>query len=247
MKRGYEMSDVSPMIQIRDMKFSYPDSDSGAAARDAGSTGRGFRLDIEAVSIGRGEKVAVIGPSGIGKTTLLNLIAGIFVPNAGEIMVDGTAVSSLDDGDRRAYRITEVGFVFQDFRLIEYLSVLDNILLPFRINRALSMTSSVREQARTVAADLGILGKLAKYPAKLSHGERQRVAICRAVITEPKILLADEPTGNLDPANKAHILDLLFAYVDRTGASLIMVTHDHALLDGFGRVIDFGKPDTFTT
>lgn len=215
------------MIEIRDISFRYPDSD--------------FRLDVASLSIGQGEKAALIGSSGIGKTTLLNLIAGILLPQKGEIEVDGTTINRRNDAARRAFRITKIGFVFQDFRLLEYLNVHDNILLPYRINRALSMSGEVKEKARAVASELGIEDKLEKLPSRLSHGERQRVAICRALLTEPRILLADEPTGNLDPANKAHILEKLFDYVDTQEATLITVTHDHALLSGFSRVIDFGE------
>jgi putative ABC transport system ATP-binding protein len=216
-----------PLITVHNISFTYPDST--------------FRLEIESLSIDRGQKAALIGSSGIGKTTLLNLTAGILLPQTGKIEVDGSVVNHLDDAARRAYRIREIGFVFQDFRLLEYLDVLDNILLPYRINRALTMSGEIREKARSVASDLGIQDKLNKQPARLSHGERQRVAICRALLTEPKILLADEPTGNLDPANKAHILEKLFDYVDSRGATLVTVTHDHALLGGFNRVIDFGE------
>ena len=215
------------MIRINDIAFGYSGSD--------------FRLEIESLSIDRGEKAAFIGSSGIGKTTLLNLIAGIYLPDSGEIDVDGRAVNRMSDAERRAFRITEIGFVFQDFRLLEYLSVLDNIMLPYRLNRALEMSADVRGQAKSIASDLGIEDKLSKFPSKLSHGERQRVAIGRALITRPKILIADEPTGNLDPANKAHIMDILFDYVDNRDSTLITVTHDHALLNGFDRVIDLGS------
>ncbi|MCK5573355.1 MAG: ABC transporter ATP-binding protein [Bacteroidetes bacterium] len=213
------------MIQLSNIQYSYPNSD--------------FHLTIDSLMIGRGTRTAFIGPSGFGKTTTLNLIAGILLPQAGEIQVIDTKVSRLSDKQRRDYRIREIGFVFQDFKLLEYLDVLDNVLLPFRINTSLQMSKESRDRARETASSLGIEEKLDKYPSHLSHGERQRAAICRALLNRPSILLADEPTGNLDPANKTTIMKILFDYVETYGSTLITVTHDHALLSGFERVVDF--------
>ena len=155
----------------------------------------------------------MIGPSGFGKTTMLNLIAGIIPPPDGEIWVNDTQINHMTDKARRDFRVREIGFVFQDFKLLEYLSVLYNILLPFRINKILKIGSESKKTAFELAKSLDIADKLPKYPSKLSHGERQRVAICRALLNKPSILLADEPTGNLDPDNKNHIMDILFNYV----------------------------------
>lgn len=215
------------MIELSDVKYSYPNSD--------------FHLSIETLLIGTGEKTAVIGPSGFGKTTLLNLLAGIIIPSEGTISVKNNIVNQRSDTERRDYRIKEIGFVFQDFKLLEYLSVLDNILLPFTINKSLQLTKEIREDAKLLAASINIEDKLNKHPSKLSHGERQRVAICRALLNKPSLILADEPTGNLDPANKAHIMDILFEYVNNYSSTLITVTHDHALLNGFDEVLDFEK------
>jgi putative ABC transport system ATP-binding protein len=215
------------MIKLEDLKYSYPNSD--------------FHLSIDSLLIGTGEKTAVIGPSGFGKTTMLNLLAGIIIPSEGKISVKNNYVNNLSDTERRDYRIKEIGFVFQDFKLLEYLSVLDNILLPFRINKTLQLTKEIRENAQELAASINIDDKLNKHPSKLSHGERQRVAICRALLNKPSLILADEPTGNLDPANKAHIMDILFDYVNNYNSTLITVTHDHALLSGFDEVINFEK------
>jgi len=198
-----------------------------------------FHLSIPAFSVGTGEKVAVIGPSGSGKTTLLNLIAGILVPGAGNVSVGDVEVSALGDMARRDFRITSVGFVFQDFELLDYLSVLDNIVHPYRITGALKLNGRVRERARELADKMGIGGYLDRHPDDLSQGERQRAAICRALLPQPKLILADEATGNLDPENKERILDLLFAAVGEHGASLLAVTHDHELLPRFDRVVDF--------
>ena len=213
------------MIDIRALEFAYPDS--------------GFRLDIPSFALRDGEKLAVIGPSGSGKTTLLNLVSGIIRPQRGEVRVAGTDIGTLSDAHRRAFRIRNVGFVFQDFELLDYLDVLDNILHPYRITGALRLDRTVRARARQLADDLGVGDKLARHPSHLSQGERQRVAICRALLPQPRLLLADEATGNLDPRNKGRILDLLFDSVDARGATLLAVTHDHELLARFERVVDF--------
>ncbi len=213
------------MIQVNNLNFSYPDDD--------------FNLRIRSLDIEEKEKVAIVGPSGFGKTTLLNLFAGILAPDSGEVTVNNSIVNLLNDQERRAFRIAHIGFVFQDFKLIEYLRVGDNILLPFRINKKLNLSSEIRNRMKSISKTLDISEQLHKYPAKLSQGEQQRVAIARALINNPVIILADEPTGNLDPANKVRIKNVLFESADRFGATLVTVTHDHELLKGFDRVIDF--------
>jgi len=213
------------MISVRQLDFRYPHS--------------GFRLRIDNLGLERGRPVAFVGPSGSGKTTLLNLLAGILVPSAGEIRLGDTAVASLPDAARRRFRVRNIGFVFQSFELIEYLNVVENVLLPRLINPAQPMTGETRERAGALVADVGLEGKEARAVHELSHGERQRVAIARALLNEPRYLFADEPTGNLDPANKTHIVHLLLRQCARTGATLVMVTHDRDVLGGFPRVIDF--------
>jgi ABC-type lipoprotein export system ATPase subunit len=213
------------MIKINNLKFHY----------DAGD----FRLLIPELTIPQSEKTAFIGPSGSGKTTLLNLVAGIFLPRAGMVTVDAFNVSKLNDSERRNFRIQNIGFVFQDFELIDYLNVLDNILHPYRITNALTLDFDVRARATKLAEEMGIADKLKRHPNDLSQGEKQRVAICRSLLPSPKVVLADEATGNLDPANKTKILDLLFRSVEAHGATLLAVTHDHELLSRFDRVIDF--------
>jgi ABC-type lipoprotein export system ATPase subunit len=198
-----------------------------------------FRLRVPEFTVAKSEKVAVIGPSGSGKTTLLNLIAGIFTPVSGTASVDNTEVSTLNDAQRRDFRITNIGFVFQDFELLDYLNVLDNILHPYRITRVLTMDRSVRERAVRLAERMGIDDKLRRFADDLSQGEKQRAAICRALLPHPKLILADEATGNLDPENKTLILDLLFQAVEEHEATLLAVTHDHELLKRFDRVVDF--------
>ncbi len=198
-----------------------------------------FRLRVPEFTVAKSEKVAVIGPSGSGKTTLLNLIAGIFTPVSGTASVDNTEVSTLNDAQRRDFRITNIGFVFQDFELLDYLNVLDNILHPYRITRVLTLDRSTRERAVRLAERMGIDDKLRRFADDLSQGEKQRAAICRALLPQPKLILADEATGNLDPENKTLILDLLFQAVEEHDATLLAVTHDHELLKRFDRVVDF--------
>jgi len=207
----------------------------------------GFRLRIPELEIASGEKVAFVGASGSGKTTLLRLLAGVNAPEKGTIDADGLRLGGLSDAERRSFRIRKVGFVFQDFELIDYLNVRENILLPYRINPALTLDSKVRDELSGLAESLGLTDKLKRRIDQLSQGEKQRVAICRALLPRPEMILADEPTGNLDPDNKRRIIDILFGQSMRTKATLVVVTHDHSLLDGFDRVIDFeqfqGRPE----
>ena len=212
------------MIKIRELYFEYPGSD--------------FKFSISKLDIKGGAKVAVIGPSGYGKTTFLNLLSGISTPVKGEIKVDSKDIGSLSDSERRSFRISKIGFVFQNFELVEYLTILDNILLPYRINPSLTLTGEVRSRARALSEKMGLSDKLKRNVTKLSQGEMQRVAICRALLTEPRLLLADEPTGNLDPTNKELTIQTLFDYAERHESTLVMVTHDHSLLSGFDSVID---------
>jgi ABC-type lipoprotein export system ATPase subunit len=213
------------MINIQDLKFYYRSGE--------------FRLHIPEFNVSVGEKVAVIGPSGSGKTTLLNLVAGIIAPVSGAVQVGDVKVSELNDAGRRNFRITRIGFVFQDFELLDYLNVFDNILHPYRISGALKLDKEVRARAVALTQDMGIGDKLKRMAEDLSQGEKQRAAICRALLPQPRLILADEATGNLDPENKTRILDLLFGAVEEHKASLLAVTHDHELLQQFDRVIDF--------
>jgi putative ABC transport system ATP-binding protein len=215
------------MIQVSNIRFQYPQS--------------AFKLRIDSLQIEQGRKTAIIGPSGFGKTTLLNLLAGILQPDSGEISFSQESLNRFTDKQRRDFRIATIGFVFQDFRLLPYLNVLDNILLPYRINETLKLNSECIELGHRLAEKLGIEDKLKKFPDKLSQGERQRVAICRALVHKPKVILADEPTGNLDPDNKNKIMRILFDYVNDEKATLITVTHDYDMLEGFDQVIDFTK------
>ena len=212
------------MIKLSDLYFRYPVDD--------------FSLRVPELEVERGERVAVVGPSGSGKSTLLQIIAGIKTAQSGQVVTGGVDLTALDDAGRREFRIKSVGLVFQDFELLEYLSVLDNILLPYRIHPALRLDKAVQARAVELAEKVGIGDKLDRFATRLSQGEKQRVAVCRALITDPVLLLADEPTGNLDPSNTARVMDSLFAAAAARGATLVTVTHEHDLLDRFDRVVD---------
>jgi putative ABC transport system ATP-binding protein len=212
------------MIEVENVRFGYKVGD--------------FRLDIAELSVEAGEKVAVIGPSGRGKTTLLHLLAGVLTPETGRIAVDGTDVAALSHEDRQDFRALRMGMVFQEFELLAYLDVIDNVLLPYRISPVLALDDAVRDRAQALVKMVGLDGKQRRFPRHLSQGERQRIAVCRALVTQPAVLFGDEPTGNLDPDNRDHIMDTLWRYSDETNAPMVVVTHDHELLDRFDRMVD---------
>lgn len=213
------------MISISDLKFKYPRSN--------------FSLQVPSLDIQANEKIAFVGPSGCGKTTLLNLIAGISTPRSGTINTADCCVSALSDAERRDFRISKIGMVFQQFELVDYLDLKQNILLPFLINQSLELTKEVEFRAIGLAKEMGLGDKLKRYPKQLSQGEKQRCAICRALVTQPKLILADEPTGNLDPKNKFAIMELMSQQSQRHGQTLVIVTHDMSILDGVDRTLDF--------
>lgn len=198
----------------------------------------GFSLAVDALEVARGERVAVVGPSGCGKTTLVSLMTGVLVPGAGAVRLGDAVVSSLAEDARRALRLERVGMVFQELELLEYLTGLENALLPYHLSARLALDEAVRSRALELMASLGVAHAATRLPARLSQGERQRVAIARALVTEPDLIVADEPTGNLDPDNARATLDLLAERSASLDAALLVVTHDHGLLDRFDRVID---------
>ncbi len=214
------------MIRVRDLEFQYDKSD--------------FRLRVANLQIADRERVAIVGPSGSGKTTLLNLFAGIATPHRGSVETAGQDVSSMSDRARRQFRVRHVGLVFQEFELLEYLTVLDNVLLPYFLTPALKLDDDVRARAVRLAEGVEIDDKLGRNVARLSQGERQRVALCRALLTDPSVILADEPTGNLDPSSKMRVVDLLLERAQEANATLVAVTHDHEVAERFDRVLDMG-------
>jgi putative ABC transport system ATP-binding protein len=196
-------------------------------------------LDDVSLRVAAGETVAVVGASGAGKSTLLALLAGLDEPSAGAVFLEGTELSALDEDGRAEARARHVGFVFQSFHLVPSLTALENVMLPLE----LAGRSDARAAAREVLAEVGLAGRLGHYPRQLSGGEQQRVAIARAFVTRPAVLFADEPTGNLDTATGARVIQLLFDLNRATGTTLVLVTHDRAIAERCDRVIamDAGK------
>lgn len=190
-------------------------------------------LNRVSFDIAAGESVAIVGASGSGKTTLLSLLAGLDSPSSGEVLLSGQSLNALDEDGRAALRAGRVGFVFQSFQLLAGFTALENVMLPAE----LAGLSDPRKRAQAALEQVGLGARLQHYPQQLSGGEQQRVAIARAFAGEPKILFADEPTGNLDSATGARIIELLFELNRARGATLVLVTHDTALASRCQRVL----------
>lgn len=186
-----------------------------------------------ALEVSAGERVAIVGRSGSGKTTLLSLLAGLDLPSRGEIWLDGTRLDVLDEDGRAAMRAGRVGFVFQSFQLLNGFTARENVMLPLE----LAGHRDARARAEAALARVGLGERLGHYPTQLSGGEQQRVALARAFASEPRILFADEPTGNLDTATGEAIVEQLFALNREQGATLILVTHDRGLAQRCDRVL----------
>jgi putative ABC transport system ATP-binding protein len=178
-------------------------------------------------SVKSGESVAILGASGAGKTTLLTLLAGLDVPTKGEIFLENHLLSSLNEDERAALRLKSIGFVFQSFQLLPELTALENVCLPLEIQGYAIKTA--KQQALQCLSDVGLSSRVTHYPAELSGGEQQRVAIARAYVTNPKIIFADEITGNLDQQTGEKIIELFFEINQKYHTTLIMVTHDQRL------------------
>ncbi|HET9045506.1 MAG TPA: ABC transporter ATP-binding protein [Casimicrobiaceae bacterium] len=185
--------------------------------------------------IARGELVALVGESGVGKSTLLNLIAGLEQPDSGSIVVDGIDLTTLDDDALTLLRRERIGFVFQSFHILPYLSVAQNVALPLALNGRHDGTVDTRTRAMLDAVRLG--DRLSSMPRELSGGELQRVAIARALVHAPKLVLADEPTGNLDPDSAAQVIALLRDCVKANGATALIATHSRTAAAGADRVL----------
>lgn len=180
-----------------------------------------------------GEAIAILGASGSGKSTLLGLLAGLDTPTAGSVQLDGVDLFALDEDGRAALRKQLVGFVFQSFQLLPPLNALENVMLPLELGG----DPEAERKAREMLERVGLAARLRHYPKTLSGGEQQRVALARAFVMRPKVLLADEPTGNLDAATGADIIDLIFRLNAEAGTTLVLVTHDEALAGRCGRQI----------
>ena len=189
--------------------------------------------------IDAGQSVAIVGPSGAGKSTLLALSAGLDLPTHGHVELNGANLSNLDEDGRALVRAESVGFVFQSFHLVPSLNALENVMLPLE----LAGHDDARNAARDIVRKVGLADRWSHYPAQLSGGEKQRVAIARAFATEPAVLFADEPTGNLDTRTGANIMELMFELNRNSSTTLILVTHDMSLAERCDRILelDTGK------
>ncbi len=206
----------SGVLRVRDLTFSVTLADGSRL-----KLLNGVNLEVAA-----GSSTAIMGESGSGKTTLLSLLAGFDVPTAGEVELFGTAISGLDEDARARLRAGRVGFVFQSFHLLRGLTALENVALPLELA---GQTAGASALAREALTRVGLAQRQGHFPAQLSGGEQQRVAVARAFVTQPRLLFADEPTGNLDARTGQQIVELLFSLRDAAQTTLVVVTHDHEL------------------
>jgi putative ABC transport system ATP-binding protein len=190
-------------------------------------------LDQVSFSVNQGNTLSIIGPSGSGKTTLLGLCAGLDVPSQGIISLMGFKLNTMSEDDRAYIRNQYVGFVFQNFQLLSTLTALENVMVPLELRGE----KNVATKAKDLLSRVGLENRMHHYPTQLSGGEQQRVAMARAFITDPKILFADEPTGNLDEENSHHITDLLFGLNKEQGTTLVLVTHNLELAQKTERIL----------
>jgi putative ABC transport system ATP-binding protein len=216
------------MIEARDLRYEYPDG--------------GFQLQLPCWQVPPGSRALVVGPSGSGKTTLLGLLAGILPVTSGELRVGSEQMERITDARRRTMRISMVGQVFQDLELVQYLTVRENILLPYFINHQFRLTAEAERRAERLAEQAQVASQLDRPVDRLSRGEQQRVAACRAMVVEPALILADEPTASLDGATGGQLLEMLFASCRQTGATLVMVSHQESLAAEFDQVLDLAAP-----
>lgn len=217
---------AAPAVELQDVRFAY-------------SRGPDV-LDIPLLEIARGERVFVFGPSGSGKTTLLGVLAGVLRATHGAVRVLGRDLTSMSGAERDAFRAEHVGYIFQMFNLIPYLSVIENVTLPTRLSgarRSRIVGRSVEEAAHEITASLGIEELLAKRVTELSVGQQQRVAAARALLGAPELVIADEPTSALDSDRRERFLELLFRCCADAGATLVFVSHDRQLLPMFDRSV----------
>ncbi|MEX0837072.1 MAG: ABC transporter ATP-binding protein [Gemmatimonadota bacterium] len=215
---------AGPAIELRDVRKGYREGDVDHVV-----------LDGVDVSVAPAERVAVLGPSGSGKSTLLNLISGIDLPDAGTVRVGGTDLTALSERRRTVFRRERLGFVFQFFNLIPTLTVLENLLLPLELTG--SGDAAGRDRALGLLEAVGLAERASTYPDRLSGGEQQRVAVARAIVHRPRVVLADEPTGNLDEETGERVVALLDELVEQDGLTLVVVTHSADLAGRMDRIL----------
>ena len=193
--------------------------------------------DIE-LTVQQGESVAIVGPSGSGKSTLLGLLAGLDSPTVGNVYLSGEDLVPMNEDQRAALRGEKIGFIFQSFQLLPTFTALENVMLPLELSDQRPTPAVLKKQAEDLLSRVGLAERLQHYPKQLSGGEQQRVAIARAFLSQPALLLADEPTGNLDAHTGQRIIDLMFELNREQGATLVLVTHDHLLAERCDRVLE---------
>lgn len=208
-------------LQVTDLRFAY--------------SGEGFCVQVPRLELAAGKALALAGPSGAGKSTLLRLLTGLLTPASGQVRLGSAQIDAMNQEDRRAFRLKHVGLVFQDFALLDYLTVTENILLPHQFCGDVATTA--RTKMHELTERLHIDQYLNKRVSQLSQGERQRVAVARALVHEPQFVFADEPTASLDPARGRIVVDMLLEDTRKRGACLVMVTHDPNLLPFFDQTV----------
>jgi ABC-type lipoprotein export system ATPase subunit len=205
-------------VRLTNVVKTYPDPESG---------GRVTVLDIDELSVSEGSHIAIEGPSGSGKTTLLHLISGLILPDSGNVMVKGTAIHDLGESDRDRFRGNHIGYIFQNFNLLQGFTAVENVMLGMLFGRG----KTSRNKAGRLLDIVGLHDRKGYRPSQLSTGQQQRVCIARALANEPAIILADEPTGNLDPVSSRAVLDLIDEVT--RGKTLVLVSHEHEVLQRY--------------
>ena len=224
------VNQVETIVRLEGVRFAYPEREGVPQSH----------ITVPDLSVSMNEHWMIVGPSGSGKSTILNLISGELIPQVGSVEVLGQSVHDLSFAERQSFRIANIGYVFQDFPLVPYLNVLQNIVFPYRVNPELVLTEDSFDRAYTLLERLGLYNKEKRMPSELSQGERQRVAIARALITKPRLILADEPTAGLDLTRSHAVLDLLEGIARDEETGLLVVSHEPQIVERFNHVLSLG-------